>query len=262
MKKKFVIYLRVSTEKQGESRLGLDAQKKDCSDFVKSQNGEIVAEFTDIQSGKSTKRRKLLVAIDFCKENECALVVAKLDRLARNTEFVFHIVNTGIEIFFCDLPVVNTMILGVFASVAQYERELTSDRTKKALKVSNSNGVYNGRKSENYTINTQRQEQGRKIAAKTKNANVIHSDETAAFCTVLSRNVPVLAENRTPEPLFFLKWDNICFTLDKGLAAQIIADCKDFYKHFYKTQMDYKWVCNRIIRLRKSIKTYKELNDL
>lgn len=131
----YVAYYRVSTQKQNASHLGLEAQRKTCGDFVRAKNGVIVNEFTDVESGKSTTRKGLFDAIDYCKANECSLVVAKLDRLARNIEFTFKIINTGVDIHFCDMPMVNTMILGVFASVAQYERELVSIRTKAALKA-------------------------------------------------------------------------------------------------------------------------------
>lgn len=138
--KKYVVYLRVSTTKQGDSGLGLEAQRDTCSRAVESKGGEIVAEFSDVESGTSRTRPGLWRAIDFCKSNDCTLVIAKLDRLARDVEFTFKILNTGIDIYFCDMPVVNTMILGVFASVAQYERELISSRTKAALAAKKERG--------------------------------------------------------------------------------------------------------------------------
>lgn len=132
-RQKFVIYLRVSTKRQGASGLGLDAQRKMCSDLIEREGGELVREFQDIESGKSRTRPGLWNAIDFCKAQGCTLVIAKLDRLARDVEFTFKVIGTGIQIRFVDMPVMNTMILGVFASVAQYERELIMQRTKGAL---------------------------------------------------------------------------------------------------------------------------------
>lgn len=131
--KQFVTYLRVSTQKQGATGLGLDAQRKMCKEFVERMNGEIVNEFVDVESGTHRDRKGLWAAIEYCSKNSTPLVIAKLDRLARDVEFTFKVINTGIDIHFTDMPQVNTMILGVFASVAQYERELCSDRTKKAL---------------------------------------------------------------------------------------------------------------------------------
>lgn len=150
MKKKFVTYLRVSTTKQGASGLGLDAQRKMCGDFISRNNGESINEFVDVESGTHRDRKGLWQAIDFCKRNGTALVIAKLDRLARDVEFTFRVMNSGIEIHFTDMPVVNTMILGVFAAVAQYERELCSTRTKAALEQKKAHGAKLGASSDAY----------------------------------------------------------------------------------------------------------------
>lgn len=130
---KYVIYTRVSTKTQGDSGLGLESQINTCMNYIRNVGGECVAQYQDIESGTSRTRKGLEDAITFCKANKCTLVIARLDRLARDVEFTFRVINTGINIYFCDMPQMNTMILGVFASVAQYERELTSKRTKAAL---------------------------------------------------------------------------------------------------------------------------------
>lgn len=137
-KPKFVTYVRVSTKRQERSGLGLEAQRKMCNDYIERQGGVILKEFQDALSGKDVNRPGLWAAIEFCKThgtpmNPCVLVIAKLDRLARNVEFTFRIINSGIQIYVCDLPILNTLVLGVFASVAQYERELITQRTKGAL---------------------------------------------------------------------------------------------------------------------------------
>lgn len=135
MARQYISYLRVSTQKQGAEGLGISAQRAMCEQFVRGKGGEIVKEFLDVESGKSRTRAELWRAIEYAKTNSVPLVIAKLDRLARDVEFTFKVMNTGIEIHFTDMPVVNTMILGVFASVAQYERELISARTKAALRA-------------------------------------------------------------------------------------------------------------------------------
>lgn len=135
MARQYITYLRVSTQKQGAEGLGISAQRAMCEQFVRGKGGEIVREFLDVESGKSRTRAELWQAIEYSKANNVPLVIAKLDRLARDVEFTFKVMNTGIEIHFTDMPVVNTMILGVFASVAQYERELISARTKAALRA-------------------------------------------------------------------------------------------------------------------------------
>ena len=148
--KTFATYLRVSTRKQGKSGLGLDAQRKMCADFIASRGGMCTQEFVDVESGTHRNRKGLADAIAYCKANKCPLVIAKLDRLARDVEFCFKVVNTGIEIHFTDMPTINTLLLGVFAAVAQYERELTSDRTKKALAVKKAQGAKLGASSAAY----------------------------------------------------------------------------------------------------------------
>lgn len=149
MGKEFCTYLRVSTTKQGASGLGLDAQRKICGDYIHA-NGTHVAEFSDVESGTHRDRKGLWDAIEYCKKNGSTLVIAKLDRLARDVEFTFKVINTGIEIHFCDMPQVNTMILGVFASVAQYERELTSKRTRDALAAKKARGEKVGAASDKW----------------------------------------------------------------------------------------------------------------
>ncbi len=141
---KACIYLRVSTQKQNDSHLGIESQRNICMSYIEQQKGTFLSEFSDVESGKSRTRKGLMEAIDYCKKNECTLVIAKLDRLARDVEFTFKIMNTGVDIHFCDMPMVNTMILGMFASVAQYERELISDRTKKALAAKKERGEKTG----------------------------------------------------------------------------------------------------------------------
>ena len=141
---KACIYLRVSTQRQQISGLGLEAQREICLNYIKQSGKEYVTEFKDVESGKSRTREGLLRAIDYCKDNGCELVFAKLDRLARDVEFTFRVINTGIQVHFCDMPQLNTLILGVMATVAQYERELISQRTKVALKAKKDRGELTG----------------------------------------------------------------------------------------------------------------------
>ena len=132
--KKFVAYYRVSTSKQG---LGLDAQKAIVEKYVDANGGIIVAEFSEKESGKETiNRTELKAAINAHREMGATLIVAKLDRLSRNVADVFTIVkNKANTIEVCDMNASDTMMLGIFATLAQKERELISERTKAALKA-------------------------------------------------------------------------------------------------------------------------------
>lgn len=136
----FVSYLRVSTQHQGAQGLGIEAQRAMCADYIEKKGGTLIHEFMDVESGTHRNRKGLWSAIEYCQRSGCSLVIAKLDRLARDVEFTFKVINTGIDIHFTDMPVVNSMILGVFASVAQYERELISTRTKQALNAKRERG--------------------------------------------------------------------------------------------------------------------------
>ena len=158
---RYCTYIRVSTLKQSNVGLGMDAQREMCERFVSARGGEICKEFSDVESGKSTTRKGLWDAIDYCKNNNIPLVVARLDRLARNIEFTFKVINTGIEIHFTDMPMVNTMILGVFASVAQYERELISLRTKQAFDAKRKRGEAMGGAVGQWGRNTNKTEEDR-----------------------------------------------------------------------------------------------------
>jgi len=197
--KQYAVYIRVSTQKQGRSGLGLESQKKICEDFIHSENGNKIAEFMDVESGTHRDRRGLREAITFCQANKCGLVIAKLDRLCRDVEFCFRVVNTGIDIHFCDMPTINTLLLGVFASVAQYERELTSDRTKKALAVKKAQGCKMGASSDKYkeTYYSKSKEERKELdmkRGKLKTIRHLESRDSKAFIRVLKNVFPEYTE--------------------------------------------------------------------
>ncbi len=129
----YIIYYRVSTKKQGESGLGLDAQRSYVSHFY--QGKDIIAEFTDIKSGKTISHRpELQKAIALCKKEKAVLVVAKIDRLSRNTEqalSIYRELDGRLES--CDIPNLDKFTLTLFMAIADRERELIGLRTKQAL---------------------------------------------------------------------------------------------------------------------------------
>ena len=169
--RKYIAYYRVSTSKQGDSGLGLEAQRNDVMRYT---NGNILHEFTDVASGKKSTRPELENAIAMAKSENAVLIFAKLDRLSRDVEFIFSIRNAGIEIVCCDLPDLNTLTIGIFATMAQYERELISERTKKALAVKKAQGVKLG-KPENLT--NEAKAKGRE--ANSRNAKESKSNQNA-----------------------------------------------------------------------------------
>lgn len=142
----YVAYLRQSTTKQEKSGLGIEAQRNIIHSFVKE--GLIIAEFVETESGKKSDRPKLQEALALCRKTNSILIVAKLDRLSRNVAFTSKLLESDVEITFCDFPQANRLILHIISSIAEYEANLISQRTRLSLKAKKERGVQFG-KSEN-----------------------------------------------------------------------------------------------------------------
>lgn len=136
---KYVVYYRVSTKEQGKSGLGLEAQKAEVNRFLK-EDDSIIKEFTDIDSGKNDNRVELQKAIEHAKKENAKLLIAKLDRLSRSVSFIFQLRDSKVDFVCCDLPDANTLTIGIFATMAQHEREVISKRTKAALAARKAKG--------------------------------------------------------------------------------------------------------------------------
>jgi DNA invertase Pin-like site-specific DNA recombinase len=134
---KFVAYFRVSTERQGQSGLGLEAQQA----AVKQYADSITHSFTEIESGKDNDRPQLAAAIALCKRTGAALLIAKIDRLSRQAAFLLTLRDSGVQIVAADMPHAGTLEFGIRAVVAQHEREEIARRTKAALQAAKARGV-------------------------------------------------------------------------------------------------------------------------
>jgi DNA invertase Pin-like site-specific DNA recombinase len=135
-----VLYLRVSTGKQGADGLGVDAQRAACFDYLNGGSWKVIAEFVEVESGKKDNRTKLLEAIELCKKKKATLVVAKLDRLSRDVEFTAHLMKSKVDFVAADMPMANTLTIHIMAAMAQHEREMVSVRTKAALQALKAKG--------------------------------------------------------------------------------------------------------------------------
>ncbi len=133
MRGRFISYLRVSTDKQGERGYGLDAQRKAVTDYLNGGSWELLGEHVEVESGKRSDRPKLAEALAACKRHRAKLVIAKLDRLSRNVAFIATLMDGKVDFVCCDFPSANRLTLHILAAVAEHEREMIAKRTKEGL---------------------------------------------------------------------------------------------------------------------------------
>jgi len=146
---KFVAYYRVSTQQQGRSGLGLEAQQKAVADYLNGGRSTLLAEFTEVETGKGAdaldKRPQLRAALALCRKRKATLVIAKLDRLARNVHFVSGLIESGVEFVATEMPQANKTMIQMYAVMSEWERDAISKRTKDALAATKARGVQLGR---------------------------------------------------------------------------------------------------------------------
>jgi DNA invertase Pin-like site-specific DNA recombinase len=146
---KAVAYLRVSTDKQGQSGLGLEAQREAVARYVAANGVELIGEYIEVETGKGanalSKRPKLVAALADAKKAKAGLIIAKLDRLARNVHFISGLMETGVEFAVADMPNADRFQLHLFAALAEKEAEVISQRTKAALAAAKERGTELGK---------------------------------------------------------------------------------------------------------------------
>jgi DNA invertase Pin-like site-specific DNA recombinase len=133
MGQKLIAYYRVSTAKQGASGLGLEGQEAAVMEYAKAGGGTLLRAYTEVETGKRSDRPELAKALSDCKRSRAVLIIAKLDRLARNVHFLSGLMEAGVEFVCCDMPSANRLTLHIMAAVAEDEAKRISERTKAAL---------------------------------------------------------------------------------------------------------------------------------
>jgi len=203
---KFIAYYRVSTQKQGNSGLGLEAQRKAVTDYLNGGRWTLVAELTEVETGKRNDRPQLTRALALCRVHRATLIIAKLDRLARNVAFISNLMEAGVDFVCCDLPTANKLTIHVLAAVAEAEAEMISVRTKAALEAAKARGVVLGNPS-HFTdeVAARGREFGRKVlqlqAAKRRSEVLpIIEDIKASGITTIRGIADELNARRIPAP--------------------------------------------------------------
>lgn len=173
MKCKLVGYYRVSTQRQGQSGLGLEAQQAAVEAYGKQTGCTLVASYTEVESGKRADRPELARAIAHAKRAGATLVIAKLDRLARNVHFVSGLMESGVEFVACDLPNASKLTLHIHAAVAEDELRNISERTKVALQAAKARGKkLGGHRDGSHVFTDADRRKAQAIGAKTKSEQV------------------------------------------------------------------------------------------
>jgi DNA invertase Pin-like site-specific DNA recombinase len=181
----YVTYLRVSTQKQGQSGLGLEAQRAAVAAFTRQQGGKIVEEYVEIESGKRSGRPQLTNAMAAAKKVNATLLIAKLDRLSRDVHFISGLMK-GVDFLAVDQPFANQLTLHILAAVAEDEARRISERTKAALKAAKARGVKLGSPNARKTIKAARAARSRYARSAGAPIRMVIADIQAAGVTTLS----------------------------------------------------------------------------
>ena len=200
--------------------MGLESQKSIVTNFIGSN--ELISEYTENESGKNNYRPELFKAISECKATGATLVIAKLDRLSRNVQFIFSLKDANIDFIACDIPEANTLTIGIMALLAQQERELISERTKSALTALKKRGVQLGTPA-NLTDYSREKA---KISIKQKAVNNENNVKAIAMITALSNqnlSLRQIAEKLNNSGFKTSTGKEFQATTIKRLQAQIIA---------------------------------------
>ena len=185
---KFVSYMRVSTQRQGRSGLGLEAQRKAVEDYLNGGDWRLIEEFVEVESGKTAERPQLDAALEMCRATGARLIVAKIDRLTRDAAFLLSLRDSGVEFVAADMPEANRLTVGIMALVAEQEREAISKRTKDALAAAKARGVQLGAYRDGRFVGRVGTKEDALRASRVKSAK--YREKAAARASLLSKIDP------------------------------------------------------------------------
>lgn len=204
--KRYVAYYRVSTKRQGESGLGLEAQQEAVRRFI--VGAELVSEHQEVESGGKAERPSLEAALRDCRIHRATLVIAKLDRLARSVAFISRLQEAGVDFVAVDLPHANTFTVQIMAAVAEHERRLIAERTRAALQAAKARGVHLGGRRDGHRIEDHAERgrqrsaevRGRKADAIARDRGELISEIRASGVTSLQGIAREMNERSIPAP--------------------------------------------------------------
>ena len=179
----WVAYFRVSTKEQGRSGLGLDAQRRAVEEYMGSNGWELIGDYTEIESGRNNARPELEQALAACRLHGARLIVAKLDRLARDASFLLSLQSAGVDFVAADMPDANRLTVGILACEAEAEAEAISQRTREALTAAKERGVKLGTPA---NLTQAAREKGAEVSAAVRSAR---ADQRAADLAPIIREI-------------------------------------------------------------------------
>jgi len=182
---KFVAYFRVSTTKQGIDGLGMDAQRNAIRNYLNGGVWKLLAEFAEVESGKRKDRPELAKAVALCRKEGATLLIAKLDRLARNAAFLLNLRDSGVDFIATDMPHADKFTVGIMALVAEKERDLISQRTRDGLAAARRRGIKLGNPRPAKALNAAHRVSMERADDYAKTMNVIVQEIRAAHVNTL-----------------------------------------------------------------------------
>lgn len=218
--KTYVSYIRVSTQKQGRSGLGLEAQEQAVTDYLHTYGGELIGQFSEVESGARDDRPELHKALRACRLKGATLLIAKLDRLSRNHRFLVELQDSSVNFICCDMPDANRLTIGLMANIADYERQLISERTRAAMKAAQARGVVLGNPRLSEFRNTD-----------TRKANAVRISKSQAYKAEI---LEVITEMESEQ--------------GERLSAKEIA--RRLNDSGYQTPRGCEWTHNQVLRVR------------